>query len=74
MRCVVRLFAASVWRCIFRIKNQKVSVANSALQAPGVWSQSGHANLYLSMQIFKMRRTSVSIIVCCVDDLMVVVV
>lgn len=74
VHCVVHLFAGSVWRCIFRIKNQKVSVANSALQAPGVWSQTGHASLYLDMQIFKMRRTSVNIIGCCVDDLMVVAV
>lgn len=71
---VVHLFAASVWRCIFRVKNQKVSVANWALWAPSVWSRRGHASLYLDMQIFKMRRTSVNIIGCCVDDLMVVVV
>lgn len=74
VRCVVHLFAARVWRCIFRIKNQKVAVANSALRAPSVCSQTGHASLYLDMQIFKMRRTSVNIIGCCVDDLMVVAV
>lgn len=74
VHCVVHLFAASVWRCTFRMKNKKVSVANSALQDPSVWSQRGHASLYLNMQIFKMRRTSVNIIGCCVDNLMVVVV
>lgn len=37
-------------------------------------SQTDHASLYLDMQIFKMRRTSVNIVGCCVEDVMVVAV
>lgn len=69
---VVHLFAAAVQGCILWIKNLKVSVANSALQALSALSETGHTNL--DMQISKMRRTSVNIIGGCVDDLMVVAV
>lgn len=72
--CVVRLLVAGVQRCIFRIKNLKVSVANSALQALSASSQTGHTYLYFNMQISKMRRTSVNIVGGCVVDLMVVAV
>lgn len=74
VHCVVHLLAAGVQRCIFRVKNLKVSVANSALQALSALSETGHTYLYLNMQISKLRRTSVKIIGGCVDDLMVVAV
>lgn len=74
VHCVVQLLAAGVQRCIFRIKNLKVSVANSALQALSALSETGHTYLYLNMQISKRRRTSVKIIGGCVNDLMIVAV
>lgn len=74
VHCVVHLLAAGVQRCIFRVKNLKVSVANSALQALSALSETGHAYLYLSMQISKLRRTFVKIIGGSVDDLIVVAV
>lgn len=70
--CVVHLLAAGVQGGVLQIKNLKVSVANSALQALNASSETDHT--YLNMQISKMRRTSVNIIGGCVDDLMVVAV
>lgn len=72
VHCVVHLLAAGVQGCLLGVKNLKVSVANSALQALSASSETGHTYLY--MQIPKTRRTSVHIIGGCVDDLMVVAV